>query len=65
MQQRYEYTFVRLKIGIFSNRAEHEYQETIHRHARAGWRLVQVFSPGIGLYGSATFYELMFERPVS
>ena len=51
MQQRYEYTFVRLKIGIFSNRAEHEYQETIHRHTRARWRLVQVFSPGIGFYG--------------
>ena len=66
MKQRYEYKFVRLGEGWLSARREAgaSYQEQIHLHAREGWRLVQVFAPGIGAYGAAKYYELILERPV-
>jgi uncharacterized protein DUF4177 len=64
--RKYEYKFVRLGEGWLGVRraAKHGYQEVIERHARDGWRLVQVFTPGIGAYGAAKFYELIFEREV-
>jgi hypothetical protein len=67
MKPRYEYKFVKLGEGWLSIRkeAKQKYQEVVHQHAADGWRLVQVFSPGVGAYGSATFYELIFERELS
>ena len=67
MKQKYEYKFVRLDEGSFSlaHAARDDYQERIHECAREGWRLVQVFSPGIGAWGAATYYELILEREVS
>jgi len=64
---RYEYKFVRLGEGWASARSEARdcYQEEIHQHAREGWRLVQIFAPGIGVYGAAKYYELILEREVS
>jgi len=64
--QKYEYKFVRLGEGWLSVRGEakHEYQEVIRTHAQEGWRLVQVFAPGIGGYGSAKYYEIILERHV-
>ncbi len=66
-QARYEYKFVRLGEGWTSTRTEarYRYQQEIHQHAREGWRLVQIFAPGIGVYGAAKYYELVLERPVS
>ena len=62
---RFEYKFVRLGEGWLAVRsqARSSYQRVIQEHAAEGWRLVQVFSPGIGAYGVARFYELIFERP--
>jgi hypothetical protein len=34
----------------------------VHQHARDGWRLVQVFAPGVAAFGAAKYYELIFER---
>jgi hypothetical protein len=67
MQHQYEYKFIRLGEGWLSARrtAGLEYQEQIHRHALEGWRLVQVFAPGMGAYGAAKYYELILEREVS
>lgn len=67
MDRRYEYKFVRLGEGWFGVKksASKEYQQVIHEHARQGWRLVEVFAPGIGVYGSAKFYELIFEKQLS
>jgi hypothetical protein len=64
MQQRYEYKFVRLGEGWFGVKkaGRENYQEVVHEHARQGWRLVQIFAPGTGIYGSTQFYELVFER---
>ncbi len=60
----YEYKFERIKAGFFGlQKAEREYQEVIHKHAREGWRLVQVFAPADrGLASGAKFYEMIFER---
>ena len=64
MIQKYEYKFERLGEGWLSARGEaiNHYQERIHEHAREGWRLVQIFAPGIGVEGKAKFYELVLER---
>ena len=64
--RKYEYKFARLGEGVLGVKrtAEEQYQETIHQHARDGWRLVQIFSPSTGIYGASQFFELIFEREV-
>ena len=37
----------------------------MHQHARDGWRLVQIFAPGVAAFGAAKYYEFIFEREVS
>jgi hypothetical protein len=66
MQQKYEYKFVRLGEGWIGARrsAKEGYQQVIHQNAREGWRLVQVFAPGIGGYGAAKYFEIIFEREI-
>ena len=67
MKQKFEYKFVRLGEGVFGARSEarRDYQAEIERHAREGWRLVQIFAPGVGVYGAAKYYELILERELS
>jgi hypothetical protein len=64
-KQEYEYKFVRLGEGFLSVRSEGKttYQDLIQKHAREGWRLVQIFAPSVGLYGAAKYYEIVLERP--
>jgi len=64
VNQKYEYKFVRLGEGLLSVRrsGREQYQQVVTEHAQQGWRLVQVFAPGIGGYGAAKYYELIFER---
>lgn len=65
-KQRFEYEFVRLGEGWLGVRraARNDYQNVVRDYARRGWRFVQVFAPGIGAYGAAKYFELIFERPV-
>ena len=66
MRQKYEYKFIRLGVDWLMVRGggrEH-YQEQIQQQAQEGWRLVQVFAPGIGGYGAAKYYELILEREI-
>jgi hypothetical protein len=64
----FEYTFVRLGEGRTSalfgpqTTARKHYQQVVQDHARDGWRLVQVFAPGVAAFGAAKYYELIFER---
>ena len=44
--------------------AREGYQDVVHRYASEGWRLVQIFAPGLGLEGAASYFELILERPV-
>ena len=64
MTRQLEYKFIRLGEGLLGVRKEAKatYQDTIQQHAREGWRLVQVFAPGIGASGSPKFYEIILER---
>jgi hypothetical protein len=66
MSQEYEYEFVRLGEGWFSARRSgpNEYQRVVHQYAGQGWRLVQFFAPGTGVYGAAKYFELIFEREI-
>ena len=68
MARSFEYKFVRL--GEYSgsalfgvhDKARNTYEEVVHEHARDGWRLVQIFAPGVAAFGAARYYELIFER---
>lgn len=55
MKQRYEYKFIRIGEGWGSvkRREIAEYQNVVHIHAKEGWRLVQIFAPGLGIKGTA------------
>jgi hypothetical protein len=63
---RFEYEFVRIGEGMLTAKKEarQTYQEVVHQYARKGYRLVQIFAPGVGAYGAAKYYELVLERPV-
>jgi hypothetical protein len=65
MAHNFEYKFVRLGEGFVGVRkdAKETYQDVIAQHALEGWRLVQIFAPGIGAYGCAKYYEIILERP--
>ena len=67
MPRKYEYEFVRLGEGWIAARreAKQDYQRVVRDYARKGWRLVQVFAPGVGGYGAAKYFELIFEREVA
>jgi hypothetical protein len=64
----YEYRFVRLGEGRTSaffgpsKDARTAYETAVEEHARDGWRLVQIFAPGVAAFGAAKYYELIFER---
>jgi hypothetical protein len=58
----YENSFVRLNLGFFSGKPDRDYHEIIKQHSAEGWRLVQIFDPGTGIYGAAKYFELVFER---
>jgi hypothetical protein len=64
----FEYKFVRLGEGHVSalfgpqTKARQSYQDVVHEQAEDGWRLVQIFAPGVAAFGAARYYELVFER---
>jgi hypothetical protein len=68
MSKNYEYKFVRLgevrTSALFGagDRARKGYQDVVDEHARDGWRLAQIFAPGVAAFGAAKYYELIFER---
>jgi hypothetical protein len=68
MSKRFEYKFVRLGeyagsafFGV-NDKVRNAYEEVVHEYARDGWRLVQIFAPGVAAFGAAKYYELIFER---
>jgi hypothetical protein len=48
--------------GIARDKERETYQDLIHENALQGWRLVQIFAPGIAAFGAAKYNELIFER---
>ena len=68
MARNFEYKFVRLGkssgsafFGV-NDKARNASEEVVHEHAQDGWRLVQIFAPGVAAFGAAKYYELIFER---
>ncbi len=64
----YEYKFVRIGeyrgsalFGV-QDKAREGYEKVVRQHAQNGWRLVQIFAPGIAAFGAAKYYEMIFER---
>ncbi len=60
----YEYKFVDVNIGAFSNYPKEDYHEIIHEHAKQGWKLHQIFTPPFATHGQAITMELIFERKI-
>ncbi|HEY7606971.1 MAG TPA: DUF4177 domain-containing protein [Actinomycetes bacterium] len=68
MARSFDYKFVRLGESAGSaffgvhDKARNTYEDVVREHARDGWRLVQIFAPGVAAFGAAKYYELVFER---
>ena len=64
MEYEYKFMKIEMKCGFWTDTPKQEYQEIINKHASDGWRFVQIFAPATAGYGSAAYFELIFERPV-
>jgi hypothetical protein len=68
---RYEYKFVRIGEGPSSaffgvrDKDRNAYETIVHEYADDGWRLVQIFAPGVAAFGAAKYYEMIFERELA
>ena len=64
MSGKYEYKIVRVGEGAQQIRrtALKEYEKVINENAEEGWRLVQVFAPGIGYKGSPKYFDVILEK---
>lgn len=60
----HEYKFVKVDLTTWTSKPKEDYQDIIHSHAREGWRFIQIFAPATKAYGSAAYFEIIFERPV-
>ena len=58
----YEYKFVRIDLSPFGRKPKEDHHEIIKKHAKEGWRFVQIFAPATSGYGAANHYEVIFER---
>ena len=71
MSPTYEYKFVRIGeyggSALFGVRDKDRkgYEHIVHEHAKDGWRLVQIFAPGVAAFGAARYYEFIFEREIA
>lgn len=61
----YEYKFIRLELkGFIESKPRQDYHQIVTDHAKEGWRFVQILTPPTGAYGSATHFELIFEKQI-
>lgn len=59
----YQYKFVKINLTSIAEKTPREdYKKIIEEHAMEGWRLVQIFSPPVSNAGSASYFELIFEK---
>ncbi|MBC8236143.1 DUF4177 domain-containing protein [bacterium] len=64
MEYEYKFMKIEMKSGFWTDTPKQEYHEIINEQASDGWRFVQIFAPATSGYGSAAYFELIFERPV-
>ncbi|WP_449621158.1 DUF4177 domain-containing protein [Robertmurraya sp. Marseille-Q9965] len=60
----YEYKFYKIELSNWNGSPKENYQDIITNHAKDGWKFVQIFAPGTKGYGTAAYFELIFERPL-
>ncbi|MDR5659990.1 DUF4177 domain-containing protein [Serpentinicella sp. ANB-PHB4] len=59
----FEYKFIKVEVkGFLTLAPKEDYHSIVEKHAREGWRLVQIFAPPVGSYGVAKYLELIFEK---
>ena len=61
----YEYKFIKIELSNWNSKPKEGYHDIIQQYARKGWRFVQIFAPATRGYGSASYFELIFERPIN
>jgi len=61
---KYEFVRVELKSGFVKKKPKKDYQEIIKAYAKKGWRFKQIFDPGTSAYGSASYFEIIFEKEI-
>ncbi|WP_078380034.1 DUF4177 domain-containing protein [Sutcliffiella halmapala] len=61
----YEYKFVKIELSQWNSKPKEDYQDIITNHAKDGWRFIQIFAPATRGYGSAAYFEIIFERPIT
>ena len=66
----YEYKFQKIKTDrafLWERKPEVNYYEIIGKHAKNGWRLVQIFAPTVSVIdgGTSNYFELIFEKEVT
>lgn len=68
MARRFEYQFVRIAENRVSalfgvqDKTRNAFEGVVKEYGQDGWRLVQIFAPGVAAFGAARYYELIFER---
>jgi len=58
----YEFVKVELKSRLMKLAPQEDYHVIIESYADYGWRFKQIFAPAISGYGSAPYFELIFEK---
>ncbi len=61
---KYEFVKVPMKQGFIKSRPSKDHRDIIRSYAEKGWRFKQVFAPAMSGYGSASYFELIFEKEI-
>lgn len=59
----YEYKIIKIELGgVFNAVPKEDYTQIIAEYASQGWRLVQIFAPGVSNNGMPKYFDVIFER---
>jgi hypothetical protein len=61
---KYEFVKIPIKSGFMKIRPTKDHREIIESYAKKGWRFKQIFAPGMSVYGTPSYFELIFEKEV-
>jgi Domain of unknown function (DUF4177) len=61
----YESNFIQIKLSRWNNVPKENYHEIIAKHAKDGWRLVQLFAPVTSGNDASSFFEIIFEKSLN
>lgn len=61
---KYEFVKIPMKTAFLKLKPSKDHREIIKSYAEKGWRFKQVFAPGMNGYGTASYFELIFEKKI-